>query len=311
MGNFRENQMTRKDFLKKSSAGVLSLGLFGGVRSILSSNNFQTQSFPEYRMLGATGIKVSVVGYGGSRTMEPALIKHALDLGVNFFDTGRHYFDGQNEVMLGKALKGMRKKVIIQTKIQLRLKEKGDQLKTTAISKKIKRIMQSSLTASLEALQTDYIDVVLLHRAKSVDFIIHESVLDFFKAAKKNGQIRAYGFSSHQNQIKLLKTANENKLYDVVMVPYNHKGSFVHSKYGRYAEWDQSALELELEKAEKNNTGIVAMKTCSGGPYAPDKNTEPTYKAALKWILEHRYISTMAVAMGNINEIDENVQAML
>jgi hypothetical protein len=94
------------------------------------------------------------------------------------------------------------------------------------------------------------------------------------------------------------------------MVPYNQKGSYKHSRASHYNEWDQPALESELKKAEKNNIGIVAMKTCSGGPYSPDGKSKPSYEEALKWVLSHSYITTMAVAMGNMKEINENVQAM-
>ncbi len=170
--------------------------------------------------------------------------------------------------------------------------------------------MQSSLTESLKALQTDYVDIMLIHGASSLDIINHETVMDFFGAAKKKGQIRACGFSSHENHVELLKAANESKFYDVIMLPYNHRGSYNHSRTGRYSEWDQPALEAELKKAEKNDIGIVAMKTCSGGPYSPDGKSKPSYRAALKWILNHSYINSMAVAMGNMKEIDENVPAM-
>jgi hypothetical protein len=69
-------------------------------------------------------------------------------------------------------------------------------------------------------------------------------------------------------------------------------------------------LEAELSKAEKNGIGVIAMKTCSGGPYAPNSQQDPTYKDALTWILGHSYISTMAVAMGSHKEISEDLQAM-
>jgi predicted aldo/keto reductase-like oxidoreductase len=94
------------------------------------------------------------------------------------------------------------------------------------------------------------------------------------------------------------------------MIPYNHKGSYIHSLGGQYFEWDQQALEAELKQAENNKIGIIAMKTCSGGPYSADGKSTPSYKAALKWILNHSYVSSMAVAMGNIKEMNENVQAM-
>jgi predicted aldo/keto reductase-like oxidoreductase len=200
--------------------------------------------------------------------------------------------------------------VVVQSRILLFLQQQGEQLKSAEVSERIRNMMQSSLTESLKALQTDYVDIMLIHGASSLDIINHETVMDFLGEAKKKGQIRACGFSSHENHVELLKAANESKFYDVIMLPYNHRGSYNHSRTGRYSEWDQPALEAELKKAEKNNIGIVAMKTCSGGPYSPDGKSKPSYQAALKWILNHSYIDSMAVAMGNMKEIDENVPAM-
>lgn len=311
MGKHNDNQISRKDFLRKASLGLLTFSFFRGASFKLSrSHAAPQQTPPRYRILGRTGIKVTLVGYGASRTMDPTLVKSALDTGINFLDTGRYYYNGQNEVMVGKVIQGMRKEVTIQSKMMIRLRERREIGKSTGISKRINTIMRSSLNESLKALKTDYIDIMLLHTVNSVDIINHETVMEFFREAKEKGHIRACGFSSHNNQLELLKAANESKFYDVIMVPYNHKGSFVHSIYGRYSEWDQPALERELKKAEKNAIGIVAMKTCSGGPYATDAENKPSYKAALKWVLNHSYISTTAVAMGNINELNHNVQAM-
>ena len=312
MNEHKDNQMSRKGFLTKTSAGLLGYSLFRGDRSgLFNSQTASKQTFPEYRLLGRTGIKVTPIGFGASRTMEPMLLKSALDAGINFIDTGRSYFNGQNEVMVGKVIRGMRKEVIIQSKVRLRSREIGEKLDTAAAYDSIIKIMQSSLNESLKALQTDYIDVLLIHGAASVNIISHDAVMEFFRNASEKGLIRACGFSSHSNQIELLKAVNESRSYDVIMVPYNHKGSYIHSLSGGYNEWDQPALEKELEKAKSNNIGIVAMKTCSGGPYAFEDESEPSYRSALKWILDHGYISSMAVAMGNIGELSEDLQAMI
>ena len=72
----------------------------------------------EYRTLGKTGLKVSVVSHGLAELREPAVIFKALDLGVNFFDTAHVYQNGNSEIMLGKVLKEYgRKKVFITTKL--------------------------------------------------------------------------------------------------------------------------------------------------------------------------------------------------
>ena len=307
----RQDKISRKEFIKKSSAGLLALGFLG--RSSWKPRRISQQPKPvsKYRTLGRTDLRVTVVGYGASRTMEPTLVRRAYDAGINFFDTGRSYFNGQNEVMLGKVIKDIRKEVVIQSKISLRLRESGDELKSERVSERIKTSMQSSLGQSLRALQTDYIDVMLLHNVKTVEILHHETILEFFQKVKKEGIIRAFGFSTHANQVELIRAANRRGLHDVIMVPYNHKGSYIHSLSGSYSEWDQPALEVELEEAKKNRTGIVAMKACSAGPYTPDESSDPSYSEALKWILKHDFIHAVAAAMGTIDEIEENVRAML
>jgi aryl-alcohol dehydrogenase-like predicted oxidoreductase len=312
MVNNNDNTLSRKEFLKKSSKGLLALTLLGKIPlSLLPARRAYAKASLAYRTVGKTKIKVAPVGFGVSRTMEPALVKSALDKGMNFFDTGRNYYNGQNEVMLGKVVRGIRKEVVIQSKALVLLKGGKEIYKTMEGSRKIRNMMEVSLKESLKALQTDYIDIFLIHGANSVAIIEHETVMEFFRKAKESGQIRACGFSSHDNQVALLKAANKGNFYDVIMVPYNHKGSYVHSQGGHYREWDQRALESELKKADHNNTGIIAMKTCSGGPYSEDGKSKPSYKAALRWVLNHSYVSSMAVAMGNTTEMNENVQAML
>ncbi|MFC1558501.1 aldo/keto reductase [candidate division KSB1 bacterium] len=301
----KKKNISRKEFLEKSCAGILAYGLTKNVPVQVAGED--KRNIAEYRTLGRTGIKVSSVGFGASRTMEPSLVKIALDSGINFLDTGRAYYNGRNEIMIGKVLKGIRNKAVIQSKMQIRFR--GKSIKNV-LPGEIKKTMQSSLETSLKALQTDYIDIMLIHGASDVELIENETVMNFFSAAKEKGIIGTCGFSSHANQIELLKTANKTKFYDVIMVPYNHKGSYIHMNSGHYSEWDQTALEIELKKAHKNNIGLIAMKTTSGGPYSPDKKSKPTYKDALKWLLNHEYIHTMAVAMGNLDEINENIQAM-
>jgi len=303
------NKMSRKEFLKKSSAAFLGIGLFGKITSRILGES-PTKTNPAYRILGRSGIRVTPVGFGATRTMEPALAKSALEKGINFLDTGRSYFNGQNEVMVGKVIKGMRKDFVIQSKIRINIREQGEHLKSAEVSRRIKKEMATSLEESLKALQTDYIDIMLFHGASSVDIIHHEAIMEFFEEAKKAGKIRSRGFSSHVNQAELLKASNESKFYDVIMVAYNHKGSYIHWRSRRYSEWDQPAMEIELEKARKNGIGLVAMKTCSAGPYSPDEESKPSFEAALKWILSQGKVHTMAVAMANFKEIEENIRAM-
>ena len=267
--------------------------------------------------LRGTGATVSRLSLGtmtfGAQTDEPTarrIVDAALDAGINFIDTRGDYSRGENEMMLGKVIKGIRQKVIIQSKIRIRTKAKGEVLHAPEMRKRLRLKMETSLNQSLKDLRTEYIDIMLMHGIKTPDIINHETIKEFLMEAKKTGKIRACGFSSHANQVELVRDANRDNFYDVIMVPYNHKGSYVHSRRGHYNEWDQPSLEKEFKRAEKNGVGIVAMKTCSGGPYSPDGVSRPTYRNALEWISSHSYISTMAVAMGNFKQIKENIQVM-
>ncbi len=302
--------MSRKEFLKKSSFAILGLGVskFGNKIKVAKETAKPPSVIVE---LGNTGMKVAPVGFGASRTMEPSLVDAAIDAGFNFLDTGRSYSNGQNEVMVGKVVKARRNNVVIQSKLRLRLQSQQDGSFSAKDVKKAIDGMTASLEASLKALGTDYIDIMLIHGASDSKVIYHEAVMGFFENSKKEGKIRAYGFSSHSNQIELLREANQKKFYEVIMVPYNHKGSYIHMNSGGYSEWDQPALESEMDKAKKNGFGLIAMKTCSGGPYAPDEKTGPSFEQALRWIIAQDKVHTMAVAMGNFEQIEENLRAML
>lgn len=297
------HSISRKTFLKTQMAGAAALGL--APRLLRGAMGLAgTESRPAgYRVLGRSGLKVGPIGFGASRTMETVLVRRALDLGINFLDTGRTYFNGQNEAMVGRAIKGRRDEVVIQSKVKQRMREKGSDKQITAA-------MEASLAASLKALQTDYIDVLLLHGANSVTLIRHEAVLAFFQRAREQGQIRACGFSTHSNQLELLRAANRDRFYDVVMVPYNHKGAYQHSFSGGDGAWDQAAVEQELLLAAEGGMGIVAMKTCSGGPYAFEGEPQATYTSALKWIVGHPFVHTTAVAIANMGQLKEDLAAL-
>src|SRR5690606_8061496 len=70
----------------------------------------------QYRILGKTGLKVSVLGFGCMTTSDPSVLEQAADAGVTYFDTARGYQSGNNERMVGAALKSRRDKLVISSK---------------------------------------------------------------------------------------------------------------------------------------------------------------------------------------------------
>ena len=197
--------------------------------------------------------------------------------------------------------------MLFRSKIRLDKNDVPSEGKGRRGAEEIRNILKSRTEESLKALNTNYIDILLYHDAWDENFLFHHEVMKFFDEMKSSGVIRAHGFSTHNDLLHLHERNNREGFYDVIMVPFNHKGSFVHSVTGRYSEWDQARLISALTRAGEKGIGIVAMKTCSGGKYAPSPEIEPGYREAVKWVTGHSYISTAAVAMASFEQVDEYV----
>jgi aryl-alcohol dehydrogenase-like predicted oxidoreductase len=295
-----KKQISRKEFFTKALTGIAGISL---VSKHLTGNS---STAPELRGIGDTGIMVSPICFGAPRTNEESLIKYALEKGINFIDTGRAYGNGNNEIMVGKAVAGRRGSVIIQSKIKLEENELPSKGKGRKGAEEIRDALSSKLEASLKALNTDYIDVLLYHGVSDENLLFHSEVMKFFSEMKKSGIIKAHGFSTHNDYMNLPERNNSEVFYDVIMVPFNPKGSFVHSVNGRYSEWDQKKLISILTEAGNKGIGVIAMKTCSGGKYSPSADIEPSFKEAVLWVLQHKFISSAAIAMANFEQVDEH-----
>ena len=159
-----------------------------------------------YRRLGRTGLGVSPValgtmGFGPPTQLEDAdrLVRTAIDLGVNLIDTANCYdgihrtehVDGHSEQMLGKILPGsLRDSVILLSKIGVPLRP-GPQDRGLSATHILRE-----LDASLSRLQTDCLDILLLHWPDS--FAHPEEVLRAVQTAVQMGKVRYFGVSNHQ-----------------------------------------------------------------------------------------------------------------
>src|SRR5512135_2708032 len=109
---------SRRNFL---SAGLVLPAAGLRTPANLSLTHDGGQARPEsvkltYRMLGKTGLKVTSLAFGCMTTPEPSVIRRAADLVINHFDTARGYQNGNNERMVGAALRDVRQKVILSSK---------------------------------------------------------------------------------------------------------------------------------------------------------------------------------------------------
>jgi aryl-alcohol dehydrogenase-like predicted oxidoreductase len=118
----------------------------------------------DYRRLGASGLRVSVIGLGGNtfgryadERQTAQIVGAALDAGVNFFDTANIYNAGVSEQYIGKALRGQRERALIATKVGMRM---GSGPNESGSSRKH---IFASVHASLRRLDTEYIDLLQIH----------------------------------------------------------------------------------------------------------------------------------------------------
>jgi uncharacterized protein len=140
-----------------------------------------------YRTLGKTGLKPTAVGFGCMITSDQSVIERAADIGITYFDTARGYQAGNNERMVGAALKGKRNSIILASKTP-------SPTKAGALA---------DLDKSLSELGTDHLDIWHLH-AKSKPEQLSDELLEAQNIAKQQGKIRFAGFSTHGGHAEVI-----------------------------------------------------------------------------------------------------------
>ena len=207
----------------------------------------------EYRTLGKTGLKVSLVslGSGGTRKLgqdsqmnqesQTFLVRKALNLGINLIDTSAQY--GDSEAILGKALKEFsRDSYLICTKWYSA--NKLDPIESP-------KLLIKSIENSLSKLNTDRIDIMMFHGPLQEEYrdIIElcYPILDFLR---EQGKIRFIGLSTRfaldpEQIVAELALKNNPELFDVIML--------------KYGILNQHAAKTIMPLAIKNNLGIMNM----------------------------------------------------
>jgi predicted aldo/keto reductase-like oxidoreductase len=256
----KENEeISRRDFVKKTSKGLAAIpGLLAvssctdkstlspaNQKSVLppgapQSGNHHNNSILEdtipKRILGKTGLEVSMLAFGGGSQFlknpdgewEP-LLQRAIDMGINFYDTSHNY---GTEERFGEMLSPIRDQVIISTKFDARY--------TSG--------MKSEFEGSLKRLNTDYVDILLIHGVEKDDnvSIIEKGVYKEMQDLKSQGVARFIGFSSMDSASKS-KEMIEKLDFDVCILALNAT---------RYGSYDDVALPAAVAK----NMGVLAIK---------------------------------------------------
>jgi hypothetical protein len=228
----------------------------------------------EYRILGKTGLKVSVVGFGGipiqrvSAVESAAIVNRALDLGINFFDTARGYTDSEEK--LGAALKARRSEAVVATKSMARTRE----------------AMAADIRKSLDTMGLDYIDLYQMHNVKSkkeLDRVLSpDGALAALLEAKKEGLVRHIGVTGHIKDF-LAETLQVQEI-ETVQFPFNAV--------------ETVGVPALLERAVEKGAGVIAMKPLAGGAL---RNSS----LSLRYILEHA-VTTAIPGMDSLEQVEKN-----
>src|SRR5580704_12136014 len=177
---------SRRNFL---AAGLALPAVASATRTSNSEQAPQTSLKPtplpsgpalRYKTLGITGPKVTAVGFGCMITSDGSVVERAADIGITYFDTARNYQSGNNERMVGAALKNRRKDIVLSTKTEAR--DKAGAL--------------AQLDTSLKELGTDFVDIWYLHGSTNPSEIT-DDLIEAQQIAKKAGKIRFAGVSTH------------------------------------------------------------------------------------------------------------------
>jgi predicted aldo/keto reductase-like oxidoreductase len=231
---------TRRTFLGQAAAAAIAEGAAAQ----------STSGGMPMRVLGRTGVKVSIVGIGGwhigavKDPKEAIRIMHAaIDEGVNFFDNAWDYQDGGAETVMGNALAqdGKRNKVFLMTK-NCERDYKGS---------------LKNLDDSLRRLKTDHLDLWQFHEMvydNDPDWVFDKGGLKAALEAKKAGKVRFIGFTGHKDPRIHLKMLNKPYDWDTAQMPINVLDA-------AYRSFQNEVVPVCRQK----NVGVIGMKGLAGG----------------------------------------------
>lgn len=229
----------------------------------------------EKRILGKTGLKVSVIGFGGipiQRVDEKnavELLKEAYNQGINFIDTARGY--NESEELIGNGLEEIGREHFY--------------LATKSMKRDYDGVLEE-LNTSLNNLKLDSIDLFQFHNVKTVeelDSIMGDNgALKAIKEAKINGKVKEIGITSHSPE--LLDKAIDTREFSTIQCPYN--------------AIENQAEEL-FKKAKENNIGVIVMKPLAGGAISEAE-------LALRFIVNNPNVSVVIPGMDSLEQVKEN-----
>jgi predicted aldo/keto reductase-like oxidoreductase len=201
------------------------------------------------RVFGKTGVKLTVIGQGGSRmdlfhnkVEAREHLQHVYELGINYFDCAHSYWGGWSEEVYGDVLSEVRKEVFITTKSDKRSRKEAE----------------DELHLSLRRLKTDYIDLWQMHDVRTKEDVVRifgpGGAIEAFESAKKAGKCRFFGFTGHYDPNIHLEMLKAYDKWDSILMP-------LHAADPSYLSFEKTVLPTAIERG----IGIQGMKNfCKG-----------------------------------------------
>jgi predicted aldo/keto reductase-like oxidoreductase len=244
-------------------------------------------------------MRLPTIGGDDTRIDEPKatrLLRYAIDQGVNYVDTGYHYHGGNSERFVGRALQdGYRERVNVATKMPVWLAESADDF-------------DRLLDDQMEKLQTDHIDLYLLHGLSRQRWarVRDLGVLSWAERAMAGGRIGDLGFSFHDRLEAFKRIVDDYDHWALCQIQYN------------YVDTDVQAGSEGLYYAAGKGLGVVVMEPIRGGSLAapPEpvldilRRLEPRRTPAalaLLWVWNHPEVSIALSGMNEMQQVVENL----
>ncbi|MBM3241605.1 aldo/keto reductase [Candidatus Poribacteria bacterium] len=265
-----------------------------------------------YKILGRTGLRVSIIGYGGAvlgipyylaredttdpaiQSMYTAAIERALELGINYFDTAPGYGNGVSETILGNALSTYRDRIFLTSKVTCSGTPDA---------------IQESIEQSLRRLKTDYLDVLQFHGGyfndREADDILNGGRLERLEQLRDSGKIRFIGITSEVPTGALERLLVTNR-FDVLQICYNLTNQLAcdHSRQCRGI----------VALAEQHHIGVVTMRTATSSflqkllirEFGDAISVEAVTRMCINYVLSTPEIDVALVGMRNRREVELN-----
>lgn len=252
----------------------------------------------ELSILGFGCMRFPMKGTGIDEERSIAMIRDAIEQGMNYFDTAYFYHGGKSESLLGAALEdGYRERVKVATKLPPFMVNKLE----GAI-----KIFETQCTK----LKTDYIDYYLLHMLTDIgtlDRMKQLGVMDWLEELKKAGTIKNIGFSFHGGRDEFEKIIKSYP-WDFCQIQYN------------YLDENNQATKAGLQLAGSMGIPVIVMEPLRGGklvnnlPLEVRKEFE-SYRVgrtpaewALRWIWNHPEVTVILSGMSDEQQLSENIR---